>query len=283
MVDELDTLISSIPDLDGPLLVLGDFNIHLDKPYANSFKDLMNSFDLHLASCSPTHKNGNQLDLIFTKNCQANDMKITPLHVSDHFFIHLTIGLPEPPASPPPVVTYRRNLHKLSPTRFASEVAVALPSPSTLSSVDVDTATESLSSTLNSCLDKLCPLAIKPARASQPRPWLTEIVRALRTTLRAAERKWHKTGNPSDLKKLQCLLASFATAVTTAKKAYYNEKISNTTDSRKLFSTFKSLLNPPPPPAAADLNPDNFATFFTEKVANISKQFSDPPSADIST
>ena len=61
MVEELDTLISAIPDLDCPLLILGDFNIHLDKPYAKDFQDLMNSFDLHLASCSPTHKNGHQL------------------------------------------------------------------------------------------------------------------------------------------------------------------------------------------------------------------------------
>ncbi|KAL2086350.1 hypothetical protein ACEWY4_017409 [Coilia grayii] len=35
----------------------------------------------------------------------------------------------------------------------------------------------------------------------------------------------------------------------------------------------------PPPPAATDLNPDNFATFFTEKIANISKQFCDSPSS----
>ena len=189
-----------------------------------------------------------------------------------------TTSRPDPTPTPPPLVTYRRNLRNLSRTSFASVVADALPSATVLSSLDVDTATDSLSSTLTSCLDNLCPLVTKPARPSQPRPWLTETIRALRTTLRAAERKWRKTRNPSDLEKLRSLLASFSASVTAAKTTYYNDKISNTTDPRKLFSTFKSLLNPPPPPAPTDLNPDNFATFFTEKTANISKQFCEPPS-----
>ena len=61
------------------------------------------------------------------------------------------------------------------------------------------------------------------------------------------------------------------------KKAFYIDKIHSTTDTRKLFSTFKTLLNPPPPPPATNLTTDTFASFFTDKVAAISKQLTEMP------
>ena len=47
-------------------------------------------------------------------------------------------------------------------------------------------------------------------------------------------------------------------------------------ETRRLFSTFKTLLNPPPPPPATNLTADSFASFFNDKVAAISRQFSEP-------
>ncbi|KAL2085093.1 hypothetical protein ACEWY4_018413 [Coilia grayii] len=248
---------------------------------ATDFLSLINSLDLQLVSSPSTHKNGNQLDLILTKNCKADDVMVTPLHTSDHFFIRFMVSLSELPSTPPPMVTFRRNLRNLSTTHFASAVASALPPPNTFSPLEVDAATESLCSTLTSCLDTLCPLSTKPTRSTQPRPWLTDTIRSLRTTLRAAERKWHKSSDLEDLETFQSLLASFSSSVTTAKTAYYNNKISNTTDTRKLFCAFKSLLNPPPPPPATNLTANTFASFFTEKVAAISNQFCDPPGLNL--
>ncbi|KAI2644658.1 putative RNA-directed DNA polymerase from transposon BS [Labeo rohita] len=62
--------------------------------------------------------------------------------------------------------------------------------------------------------------------------------------LRAAERKWHKSKDPSDL------------------------------ITRYLFKTFNSLLCPPAPPPTTSITADDFATFFTDKT--ISSQFSAP-------
>ena len=94
------------------------------------------------------------------------------------------------------------------------------------------------------------------------------------------ERKWHKSAALDDLASYQTLLASFSSSITAAKKTFFNDKINGATDARKLFSTFKTLLYPPPPPPATNLTADNFASFFTEKVAAIGKQFdqlSPPP------
>uniref|UniRef100_A0A3Q1J0I9 C-type lectin domain-containing protein n=1 Tax=Anabas testudineus TaxID=64144 RepID=A0A3Q1J0I9_ANATE len=65
-------------------------------------------------------------------------------------------------------------------------------------------------------------------------------------------------------------------SVTRAKTEYYQDKLSNTTDTRKLFSTFKSLLYPPPPSPPTCLTPDDFASFFTNNVAAITSQFAPP-------
>ncbi len=98
----------------------------------------------------------------------------------------------------------------------------------------------------------------------------------LQHKLRAAERKWHKSKNPTDLSVYQSHLSSFSANVSTAKTTYYHNKINNCSDSRALFKTFSSLLCPPPPPPSSTLTADDFATFFTNKTRTISDQFLTP-------
>ncbi len=45
-VEELDVLLSTFPEDVTPLVILGDFNIHLDKPQAAHFHTLLASFEL---------------------------------------------------------------------------------------------------------------------------------------------------------------------------------------------------------------------------------------------
>ncbi len=82
-VEELDLLLSTFPEDSTPLVILGDFNIHLDKPQAADFHILL---DLKRVLTTATHKSGNQLDLIYTRHCSTDHVLVTPLHTSDHFF-----------------------------------------------------------------------------------------------------------------------------------------------------------------------------------------------------
>ncbi len=65
-LDELDVLLSTFPEDGTPLVMLGDFNIHMDKPEAADFHTLLASFDLKRVLTMATHKSGNQLGLIYT-------------------------------------------------------------------------------------------------------------------------------------------------------------------------------------------------------------------------
>uniref|UniRef100_A0A3B1K720 Immunoglobulin domain-containing protein n=1 Tax=Astyanax mexicanus TaxID=7994 RepID=A0A3B1K720_ASTMX len=71
-----------------------------------------------------------------------------------------------------------------------------------------------------------------------------------------------KKQNQTDLKNYQLLLASFSASLTAAKAEFYHKKISSLTNSRKLFATFKTLLNPPPPPQATCLTAEALASFW---------------------
>ncbi len=150
------------------------------------------------------------------------------------------------PPTPLPV-TFKWNPRSLSPFHLSSVISSSLPSPTHFSSLDVNAATDTLYSTLTSCLDDICPLSSRPARTAPSNPWLSDVLREHRTRLRAAERKWQKSNDPSDPSMYQSLLSSFSAEVHTAKSSHFHNKINSTPDMRNLFRTFHSLLCPPSP------------------------------------
>ena len=221
-LEELDVLLSNYPEDGTPLVLLGDFNIHLDKPQAADFNTLLASFDLKRVSTTATHKSGNQLDLIYTRCCSVDNSLVAPLHTSDHFLITANLALTPEAAHAPTRVTFRRNLRSLSPSRLSSVVSSSLPSLSQFSALDTNSATDTFCSTLTSCLDNFCPLSSRPARTTPSAPWLSDVLRERRSKLRAAERKWHKSRNSTDLSVYQSLLSSFSADVFTVKTSYYH-------------------------------------------------------------
>ncbi len=125
-LEELDGLLSSFMEDGTPLLVFGDFNIHLEKPYATDFHSLLASFDLKCLTTTSTHKSGNQFDLIYTCDCTADNILVQQLHISDHFFIKFTLHFATRVPPTPLPVTFRRNLRSLSPSHLSSVAAARL-------------------------------------------------------------------------------------------------------------------------------------------------------------
>ncbi len=119
-LEELDGLLSSFMEDGTPILVFGDFNIHLDKPYATDFHSLLASFDVKRLTTTSTHKSGNRLDLIYTRDFTADKILVQPLHISDHFFIKFTLHFATRVPPTPLPVTFRRNIRSLSPSHLSS-------------------------------------------------------------------------------------------------------------------------------------------------------------------
>ncbi len=112
-MEELDLLLLTFPEDGTPLVILGDFNIHLDKPRAADFHTLLASFDLKRVLTTATQKSANQLDLIYTRHCSTDHVLVTPLHTSNHFLLTLNLNMIPDTSHTPPHVTYRRNLCSL--------------------------------------------------------------------------------------------------------------------------------------------------------------------------
>ncbi len=121
-VEELDVLFSNFPEDGTPLVILGDFNIQLDKPQAADFHTLLASFDLKCVLTTATHKS-----LIHTRHCSTDHVLVTPLHTSDHFLLTLNLNMISDTSTTPPHVTFRRNLRSLSPSRLSAMVSSSLP------------------------------------------------------------------------------------------------------------------------------------------------------------
>ncbi len=102
--------------------------------------------------------------------------------------------------------------------------------------------------------------------------------KTFKKVLRATERVWRKSQNPTDLNFYRSLLSDFSANVSTAKRTYYHDKINDSPNSHMVFKTFSSLLCPPPLPPSSTLTADDFGTFFINKITNLTAQFSTPQS-----
>ncbi|KAI4902791.1 hypothetical protein NFI96_011169, partial [Prochilodus magdalenae] len=114
-------------------------------------------------------------------------------------------------------------------------------------------------------------------RSSPPAPWLS-VLRNNRRELRKAERNRRRSQLDSDLHTYQASLSRFSAEVTSAKSSFYKRKLEESaSDPRKLFSIFFSLLNTPSPPPPSSFTPEDFVTFFEEKVNKIHQSFPSVP------
>ncbi|KAK3533229.1 hypothetical protein QTP70_013668 [Hemibagrus guttatus] len=242
---------------------------------------LLNSFSLSFNSCPPTHKEGNVLDLVFTHPSPATDMTVTPLHISDHHLVSFTITLPVlPKRNSQHLSLTRRNLHSISPSSVASCTLSSLPDHESFSSLPLDSATDTLLSSLSSTMDLLYPLSTICKKNSSTAPWLSDVLRNNRRELRSEARKWKKSKLDTDLISYRTLLSL---DVTSAKISFYKEKLETSAqDPRKLHNIFSSLLNPPAPPFPSSLTTEDFATFYTEKIERICQTFTSLPTSPTS-
>ena len=74
------------------IIIVGDFNFHVHKDPCESFLKLFNDYKFVQHVKDPTHKQGNTLDLVFTRGIDVRITSIDPFDFSDHHCIRFTTG-----------------------------------------------------------------------------------------------------------------------------------------------------------------------------------------------
>jgi endonuclease/exonuclease/phosphatase family metal-dependent hydrolase len=90
-IEDFGSFLEVISSIPGEILLLGDFNVHVNEPQdslARTFKEMLDAVGMKQHVTGATHKSGNTLDLVInrsTSNVIAGAVRVFPEIFSDHY------------------------------------------------------------------------------------------------------------------------------------------------------------------------------------------------------
>jgi len=190
---DFSDLLERLAVYSASLMIVGDFNVHVDDTTdtsASKLSGILANHDLQQHVKSPTHSDGHTLDLIITRNDNlVSLLPIDPPLLSDHAFVVADCVCPPPPDESTGCRQVR-NWRSLDIDAFAADLQTSdlVISPPE----DVVAAFACYDTTLRSLLDKHAPLELKRIRTRSSARWYDrECIDAKRAT-RKLERKYRR-------------------------------------------------------------------------------------------
>ena len=189
---ELQDLLLYIDSLPHDLVLIGDFNLHLESSSSGvrQLTGILESFDLNQHVNFPTHIHGHSLDvMIFSKGCDV--LSVSPSDaISDNFSFITDLWIPTDHShTVPQTITYRK-LKLINMEAFKADIK-----NSDLIKNPKSNATElaqQYDNVLSTLIDFHAPLATKKIYPKPPNPWMTPAILASKRHSRYLERVWHR-------------------------------------------------------------------------------------------
>ena len=273
-MSELDAYLQTLMVTPGRLLIVGDFNIHINAndPHASQFSDLLSSYHLAQQIRDPTHVSGHTLDAIITPTLQqAPRIAVRPDgRVSDHYEITCTLQL-STPTPEPRRITYRP-VKRINSELFVEDIRRSLGPASTQCP---NALAEEYNTAAGNVLDKHAPFKTSAVPVRHGAEWYTEEIRMAKQDRRRSERRWRQTGLTVHKEEFSRKKTTVNNMVQRARTDHYRTLIQeNQTNPRKMFSVVSTLLGkkkaPKLPPGRTDKDLANeFGSFFIEKIAAV--------------
>ncbi|KAJ8018487.1 RNA-directed DNA polymerase from mobile element jockey [Holothuria leucospilota] len=282
-----DTL-CSISDLlenvvPGPhnLIILGDFNIHVDDqcdPSTLRFTGLLDSFDLENKASSPTHTSGHTLDLVITRSNSRIDVTsvLADHFLSDHCFIHTSLICTSVEFDRKTMVY--RNINRIDMDEFKKDLSQSALCDDNLN--DLHSIISTYGYSLKTLLDKHTPVKSKTVTIKPSQPWFTSSLNSFKRVRRQLEKKWLCSRTQDDLNAFKKARNDFIAACDDVKRGYFSRQVQDCKgDQKKLFLlinklTFRSTSNQLPPSIDNKSLADGFGEFFQKKVNRIASDVS---------
>ena len=275
-LDEFAALMDQYLLQPGSLIISGDFNIHVNEATTQSslFKDLLQSYDLRQHVSGSTHIRGHTLDLLITRDSDANAISKLKVigGISDHSAIICNLPLTKPELGMK-LVTYR-NLKSIEVSKFADDLDQE-GITTQCSSVDPDTAVQSFNSIVFKTLNKHAPVKSKVVRIRPDTRWYNEDIAHGKIIRKQMERLWRTSGLEIHRQMYVAQRQTVQSLIRSAKVTYYKGLVEGCSgDSKKLYRLANDLLNRKATSVLPDYNVAEelackFSTFFKNKVSTI--------------
>ena len=274
---EFSNLLADLCSQPSDLLILGDFNIHLDNPSlqgTNSFLNIIDSFDLKQHVNFPTHESGHTLDLLISRSSSSLINNIYPSFpaLSDHDAVlaTLSVSVKDRPARMTKTI---RPIRSIDPVSFSNDILSSdlyKATPATLSEY-----LHVFISTLTSLLNKHAPSRTITCSASPSKPFITPEIRAAKAKRSKLESIYRKNKTPINLANFKSQAKIVSCLISSARRKYFHSLVTNSAGKpRQLWTTLNKLLNrstDPKLPFSFPITslPSAFLHFFSDKISKL--------------
>ena len=264
------------------LLIVGDFNIHVDtvNSLSDSFTNILDANGLKQHVDQPTHRKGHTLDLVITRDTSGLLRSPPVISISgvgdltgasscDHYAVWCYLNIARPKTISK-TVTYR-SLRKIPIHDYRADILRVVECNSETAGALV----EQYNGKLQSLTDKYAPPQNKTITLRPHAPWYTEALRREKRERRKCERTATRTLLTVDREIAEERYARRTVQIEQAKAAYYTSQIDkNKGDSKTLFKLTNSLMGKNgetilPTHSCDKTLADQFLSFFHNKIDNI--------------
>ena len=278
-----------------PLVICGDFNIHVDDNDDGDsviFCDLLESVGLRQHVDQATHVNGHILDLVITRLSDSIILNKPNIdhYISDHACVTCDFQTPKPMVQTRKVA-YRK-LKSVDSDALRSDLAATDLCTSNQDACDylppkeLDLCVKAYDTTLTDLINLHAPLKTKTLKTRPSMPWYNSEIDAAKRLRRKLEKVWLKSKSLEDFQRFKTQRNHVTYIINMAKKAYYTDFIAKNSDNQaKLFKSAKILLTAKddicfPNHPDKDVLCDEIGEFFVHKIAKIREEID---ATDLST
>ena len=264
------------------LLIVGDFNIHVDtvNSLSDSFTNILDANGLKQHVDQPTHRKGHTLDLVITRDTSGLLRSPPVISISgvgdltgasscDHYAVWCYLNIARPKTISK-TVTYR-SLRKIPIHDYRADILRVVECNSETAGALV----ELYNGKLQALTDIYAPPQNKTITLRPHAPWYTEALRREKRERRKCERTATRTLLTVDREIVEERYARRTVQIEQAKAAYYTSQIDkNKGDSKTLFKLTNSLMGKNgetilPTHSCDKTLADQFLSFFHNKIDNI--------------
>ncbi|KAL0148144.1 hypothetical protein M9458_056546 [Cirrhinus mrigala] len=274
---EFADFISELVLATDKVLIVGDFNIHVDvenDALAAAFTDILNSIGVRQHVSGPTHCRNHTLDLILSHGIDVSaEILQQSDDISDHYLVSCILQITKTVNSTP-YYKYGRTITSTTKDCFLSNLPDLSEFLSTSNSSEKrDDVTETIDSLFSRTLDTVAPLRLRKIKENSPTPWYNEHTRALKRAARKMERSWRKTNLEVFRTAWRECNLSYRKALKSARSDYFSILLEeNKHNPRYLFNTVAKLTKNKEPTGtdyAHQHSSNDFMNYFTSKIDTI--------------